>query len=89
MSQVYVAVKLAKQGPLKKKLSINLYGQEIAEGKFKEWKEAIEQSKTSELTTEAIDQVPPPDMNTTEIALRLVHISSPSMFFRNPESKPN
>ena len=74
-------MKLAKQGPLKKKLFINLYGQEIAEGKFKEWKEAIELSKTSELTTEAIDQVPPPDMNTTEMVLKLVHISSPNMFW--------
>ena len=52
-------MKLAKQGPLKR-LSINLYGLEIAEAKHKEWQEAIKQTKTSLLTTEAIDQVPPP-----------------------------
>ena len=75
-----MAVKLAKQGPMKR-LNINLYGQETAETKFKEWQEAIKQTKSSLLTTEAIDQVPPPSMNMTEMELKLVHISSPSMFW--------
>merc|ERR1719317_1886543 len=78
--QVYVAVKLAKQGPMKR-LNINLYGQENAETKYREWQEAIKQTKASLLTTEAIDQVPPPSMNMTEMQLKLVHISSPSMFW--------
>ena len=66
-----MAVKLAKQGPMKR-LSINLYGQEIAETKYKEWQDVIKQSKSSELTTEAIDQVHPPSMNLTDMPLQFV-----------------
>ena len=44
-------MKLAKQGHIKR-LGINMYGQEIAEVKSKEWQEAIEKSRTSELTTQ-------------------------------------
>ena len=41
-----MAVKLAKQGPMKR-LNINLYGQENAETKYREWQEAIKQTKTA------------------------------------------
>eukprot|EP00092_Neocalanus_flemingeri_P009551 GFUD01010280.1.p1 GENE.GFUD01010280.1~~GFUD01010280.1.p1 ORF type:complete len:1519 (+),score=509.70 GFUD01010280.1:91-4647(+) len=80
--QVYVAVKLRSQGgPMKKNMAINLYGQDIAEAKHREWQEAIAQSATCELTTEVIDQVAPPDMDVTELPMKLTYISSPSMFW--------
>ena len=66
---------------MRRSLSIDLYGQDIAEVKHREWQEAIKQSKSSKLTTEAIDQVPPPDMKKIELDVKVTHISSPSMFW--------
>ena len=72
---MYVAVKLQSQiGPRKKNLAIDLYGKDIAEEKHKEWQEAIQKSTCGKMTTEAIDQVPPPDMNTTELKMKLTYI---------------
>ena len=77
-----MAIKLRSQGgPLRKNLSIKLYGQDIAEEKFKEWQETIKQSFSGELSTEAIDQVPPPNVNISEIELKVTHVSSPSVFW--------
>ena len=77
-----MAVKLQSQiGPRKKNLAIDLYGKDIAEEKHKEWQEAIQKSTSGKMTTEAIDQVPPPDMNTTELKMKLTYITSPSLFW--------
>ena len=72
-------MKLARQGPHSKPF-INLYGKDVAEVKFKEWEDVVEKSKSSELTTDAIDQVAPPGKDVTRIDLKLVPVSSPNMF---------
>ena len=78
---MYVAVKLARQSSLNR-LYINLYGQEIAEVKYKEWKEAVKLSESVGITTEAIDQVDPPRKGDLTLDnLKIVHISSPNMFW--------
>ena len=75
-------MKLRQQRGAGGKNAIYYYSEDVAERKYNEWQKAINKNIASmELTTEMLEQVAPPDMATTELEIKPVHISSPSVFW--------
>ena len=75
-------MKLRQQRGAGGKNAIYYYSEDVAERKYNEWQKAIDNKiANSELTTDMLEQVPPPDMATVELEIKPVHISSPSVFW--------